>query len=301
MRRFLSLLFAPLILLQSVISFAEDELPAMLIRIPASIDTLFIAETSTSAFYRFERVADEVVSSGSYSMSIGQKGAGKERSGDKRTPLGAYFVTEQLDTSKLHEKYGVTAFPLDYPNEWDRRAARDGDGIWVHGVLAGGEPRPPLDTDGCIALSNETLLMLAPSFVDNVTPVLVTRKVDWIKPADTAALRAELEASIAAWASSQTEGDLYSYLSLYDENFSRWGMDKAEWSSLALEALRRRAEHTVSVSDLLLVAYPEEDRVFLSRFRVTVVERETETVTSGRLYWRRNDGGALKIIAEDQG
>ncbi len=301
MRCFLSLIFAVLALMHSSYVFAEGELPAMLISIPDSVDTLFIAETSTSTFHRFDRVGDEVVSSGSYFMSIGQKGAGKERSGDQRTPLGAYFVTEQLDTSKLHEKYGVTAFPLDYPNEWDRRADRDGDGIWVHGVLSGAEQRPPLDTDGCIALSNETLLTLAPSFVDNITPVLVTRKVNWVKPADTAALRAELEVNVAEWVTSQTQGDLYAYLSLYDENFSRWGMDKAEWSSLVLEAAISKTKYKALTSELLLLAYPEEDGVFLSRFRLTIVEQEIETVTTGRLYWRRDDRGALKIIAEDQG
>ena len=67
-------------------------------------------------------------------MSIGQEGPGKQSSGDKRTPLGVYFVTEQLDTSKLHEKYGVTAFVLDYPNVWDLRSRRSGDGI-LFGLL----------------------------------------------------------------------------------------------------------------------------------------------------------------------
>ena len=309
MHRFLTATAAVLISLQAPVSFAEDELPAMLIRIPESVNTIFVAETTTANFYRFERAGDSLVKSGSYYMSIGQKGAGKERSGDKRTPLGAYFVTEQLDTSRLHEKYGITAFPLDYPNEWDRLANRDGDGIWVHGVLRNGGQRPPLDTDGCIALSNEDLLALIPSFAENVTPVLVTREVRWVEPLDQERLRGELEASVAAWATSKERDDLHSYLSLYDSDFSRWGMSKAEWSALSLRTGNRKekgkgkgnAITSASVSDLLLIAYPEEEGIYLSRFRFTVIEGGRETVMMTRLYWRRDDSGVFRIVAESRG
>ena len=102
--------------------FVHAELvPAWLLRLPESTPTVFIAETSTSAFHRFDRAGDSVVKIRQDYMSIGQGGIGKERAGDQRTPLGIYFVIEQLDTTRLHDKYGVTAFPLDYPNALDRR------------------------------------------------------------------------------------------------------------------------------------------------------------------------------------
>jgi murein L,D-transpeptidase YafK len=303
MHRFLTATAVVLIVLQAPVSYAEDELPAMLIRIPESVNTIFVAETTTANFHRFERAGDSLVKSGSYYMSIGQQGAGKERSGDKRTPLGAYFVTEQLDTSRLHEKYGITAFPLDYPNEWDRLADRDGDGIWVHGVLRHVGQRPPLDTDGCIALSNEDLIALIPNFAENVTPVLVTREVRWVDSIDQEHLRGELEASVAAWATSKERGDLHSYLSLYDKDFSRWGMNKAEWSALSLRTRNRERKVITSaaVSDLLLIAYPEEEGVYLSRFRLTVIDDDSETVMMTRLYWRRDDSGVFRIVAESRG
>ena len=284
-----------------VILLAEGGLPASLIRIPESVTTVFVAETSTAKFHRFESSAGGIVHSGSFYMSIGEGGPGKTQSGDRRTPLGVYFVTEQLDTSKLHEKYGITAFPLDYPNVWDQRADRDGDGIWVHGAQLNGGQRPERDTDGCIALANKDLRMLAAGFEDNVTPVLVTRKVTWDETSGNDALRAELESHIAAWAASKAEGDLYSFLSLYDDGFERWGMDKTEWSSLQLRAARRRAIRKVTINELLLLAYPDEAGLYLSRFRQTVKDAEREIVSTTRLYWRRDASGALKIIAEDEG
>lgn len=234
-------------------------------------------------------------------MSIGEEGPGKSRPGDRRTPLGVYFVTEQLDTSKLHEKYGATAFPLDYPNAWDQRADRDGDGIWVHGVDPRRGQRPERDTDGCIALANQNLMMLAAEFENNVTPVLVTRAVAWTETADNDALRSELEGRVTQWATSQAEGDLFSFLSLYDDEFERWGMNKTEWSSLNLQSVSQHAIRDITLSELLLLAYPDEKGLYLSRFRQTVKEGEREIVSMARLYWRRTAGGALKIIAEDIG
>jgi len=285
----------------SAIVNADAKLPASLIRIPESIETLFVAEISTAQFHRFARSGDGVVHNGSYYMSIGQNGSGKQRSGDRRTPLGVYFVTEQLDTSQLHEKYGVTAFPLDYPNVWDRLADRDGDGIWVHGVTHQGGRRPERDTDGCIALPNEDLRLLAPDFRDNVTPVVVTPAVDWVGAAENQALRSELENRIGEWADSKKNADLYAYLSLYSEEFQRWGMNKAEWSSLRMQTQSLRSTQRVKVSDLLLVAYPQEQGLYLARFQLETIADERLTVSRTRLYWRRDTDGALRIVAEDEG
>jgi murein L,D-transpeptidase YafK len=280
---------------------ADGRLPASLIRIPESTASLFVAEISKARFHQFDHSEDGVVFSGSYYMSIGQNGSGKQRSGDKRTPLGVYFVTEQLDTSELHEKYGVTAFPLDYPNVWDRLADRDGDGIWIHGVMPSGGLRPERDTDGCIALPNEDLSLLVPYFRDNVTPVLVTLSVNWVGAAEHRALRLELEDKIDEWADVQKSGDLFAYLSLYSDDFQRWGMNKSEWSSLILQTGSLRAIEQVNVSDLLLLAYPEEEGVYLSRFQLETVYDARKTTSRKRLYWRRDSEGALKIVAEDDG
>jgi murein L,D-transpeptidase YafK len=234
-------------------------------------------------------------------MSIGQNGDGKQRSGDRRTPLGIYFVTEQLDTSRLHEKYGITAFVLDYPNVLDRQSNRTGDGIWLHGVDARGGKRPPLDTDGCLALPNEELAALEQLFVANTTPVIIGRTMKWLREEDVDALRSELEAVVAAWSDSFFSGDMHSHLSLYGEDFRHWEMDKSEWTALLLTTVGTRPIDAVDVSDLLLLADPVEDGLYLSRFRWAVTEGEKTFVSTKRLYWRRSPNGALKIVAEDVG
>ncbi len=283
-------------------ALADGKLPAYLIRLPASVQTVFVAETSDAAFHRFDHADGQTIEyRGREYMSIGQGGAGKQRSGDRRTPLGIYFVTEQLDTSKLHERYGVTAFPLDYPNAWDRRLERSGDGIWVHGVDPRGGVRPPRDTDGCIALPNDKLLGLEDRFLANVTPVVVASKVDWVDRGQVESLRAELERIVAQWADSLERGDWHAFLSLYDDEFRHWGMNKDEWTVFTVQTLGARAITAVTLDDMLLLGDPEEEGLYLSRFRHAVSDGKTTVKITKRLYWRRSDSGALRIIAEDSG
>lgn len=280
---------------------AGDAIPAALIRLPESTSTVFVAETASNRFYRFDRQGDRLVANGSYYMSIGQNGPGKQRDGDRRTPLGVYFVTEQLDTSRLHEKYGITAFVLDYPNAWDRLAGRDGDGIWIHGVLPTGGRRPERDTDGCIALPNEDLGQLEAVFRDNLTPVVVTEKLEWADRAERDALSKELAGRVRAWADSQQQGDLLTWLSLYSDEFQHWGMSKPEWLALQVQGDRLRSIEEIAVSDLLLLAYPEEKGLYLSRFLVETSDGDRAVSGRKRLYWRRHADGELRIVAADNG
>lgn len=299
MRSVLSFLLLSLVFASAI---SDEKVPAYLLRLPDSVDSVFIAETSTARFHRFVNVAGKSVSyRGDSYMSIGDNGDHKHTSGDRKTPLGIYFVTEQLDTERMHEKYGYTAFTLDYPNALDRRMQRSGDGIWVHGVYRGGGQRPRFDTDGCIALPNDALAELEDYFQPNVTPVLIARTVEWTTPSRVEALRRELEAVVGLWVDSRQRGDLHTFLSLYDDDFQHWGMNKSEWIVLQTETLRSRFIQSIAVDDLTLLADTIEVETYLSRFRLSTRETGKTVVVTRRLYWRRNKDGALKLIAEDSG
>ena len=153
---------------------ARQGAPAWLLQVPETVTDILIADTGSATMHRFARAGDDIVKIDQRYMSIGQNGPGKERAWDRRTPLGVYFITERLDTSKLHDKYGVAAFPLYYPNAWDRFNERTGYGIWLHGVDHNNPERPPLDTDGCLSLPNDELLKLAERLKPLVTPVIAS-------------------------------------------------------------------------------------------------------------------------------
>ena len=210
-------------------------------------------------------------------------------------------MTERLDTTRLHERYGPVAFPLDYPNIWDRRKHRGGDGIWLHGVDRRGGQRPPLDTDGCLAVPNEEILALEPVLEPTRTPVIIAREVRWADPADIAALRAELRSVVDAWANSIRTGDLHRYLSLYADEFTYRGMTRPQWAKYRVATLGARAIEDLRLDDVVLLADPEEDGLFVSRFQQVTVEAGRKVVTTKRLYWQRETGGELRVVAEDNG
>ena len=56
-----------------------------------------------------------------YYVTLGKNGIEKTREGDQKTPIGVYHVTANLPRSKLTDFYGAGAFPINYPNEWDKQ------------------------------------------------------------------------------------------------------------------------------------------------------------------------------------
>lgn len=272
-----------------------------ILELPANVKTVLVAETDTATLHRYSINEQGRISAQQQPISIGQNGAGKKRSGDRRTPLGVYFVIEELSTTNLHEKYGPIAFPLDYPNAWDTRNSRTGHGIWIHGVTPGAGPRPERDTDGCISLANAELLLLEPYLAPLDIPVIVTRKIRKVSSDEISSTRDQLTDALTSWAQSYKRGDWYGYLSLYAEEFEYRGMNRDEWSTYRLDTVGDRAIEDFVIDDILLVADPEEPDLYLSRFRQSITEAGRTISTAKRLYWRRSEQGVFEIVAEDNG
>jgi len=278
-----------------------NRMPAYFLEVPESVTNILIADTGSATMYRFVRSGDRIVELDQRYMSIGRNGVSKKRAWDKKTPLGIYFITERLDTSKLHDKYGVAAFPLDYPNAWDRFNKLTGDGIWLHGVDHNSPDRPPLDTDGCLALPNEELLRLVDSLTPLVTPVIVARELDWASPADLDNLRLEFRLALEMWRASLEQGDLLTYLSLYDPDFRYRDMNRDAWSSYRRDVFEARLLSGVTLDDVMLVADPETPELYLSRFTQVLATESGPVTTTKRLYWHRTDDSQWRIISEDAG
>lgn len=293
--------FVPLMFFLVVPARSETILPAYVLELPEHVQTVLIAETETSTLHRFTRTSSGFEARESVYMSVGENGVGKERAWDRRTPLGVYFINDRLDTSRMHERYGPLALPLDYPNAWDQRSGRTGDGIWIHGVSPDGGLRPPLDTDGCLALPNEELLRLEPHVQQLITPVVITRTIKAVSAAENGKLRAELKAVLKRWAGSFRAGDWHSYLALYSADFEFHGLDKERWSAYRIRSAAARPAVDFRIDQVMLLADPEAENLYLSRFRQEIVSDRGRVLTTKRLYWRREADGELRIIVEDNG
>jgi len=299
-----SLLFAALIVRAGdEIPYAtgvSDRVPAYLIEVPSSIDNVLIADASGAAMLRIENTPEGLSYREQRYMSVGSNGVGKQRAWDRKTPLGIYFMTEELDTSALNAKYGKAAFVLDYPNAWDRRLERTGYGIWLHGVHPDTPIRPERDTDGCIALPNEQLLSLRPLLALNTTPVVITRAISWTSNSELRGVREELHLAIERWRASFENKDIHTHLSLYDAEFSGRGMDKPAYTRYRSASFAAAEEATIAIDDLLLLRDPEASDVVLARFQQTQAGDSGEVRYWKRLYWRKNESG-WQVIAEDAG
>ena len=274
--------------------------PAYFLEIPESVVTLLVADASNASLLQFSHSGSDIAYRQQRYLSVGLQGVGKERRGDRRTPLGVYFLTDELDTRRLDPKYGAAAFVMDYPNTWDRRLARTGHGIWLHGVHPDTPIRPPRDTDGCLALPNEALLDLRPALTMHSTPVIVTRQVEWVEPGELAAERDALRARLSDWRRALESGDLHGYMALYHEDFEARDMNKREWARFRMESFSAAPASAVRVADLLLMRDPEEQDLYLARFRQTTERPGGAVSTWKRLYWRRTADG-FRVITEDAG
>ncbi|MFT5138194.1 MAG: hypothetical protein ACI8XV_003244, partial [Arenicella sp.] len=93
-----------------------------------------------------------------YYLSVGKAGFGKQVEGDNKTPVGVYSIIKHIEGVKLPDLYGKGAFPIDYPNRYDKSLRRTGYGIWLHGTPSDTYARAPWSSEGCFVLSNDDLL-----------------------------------------------------------------------------------------------------------------------------------------------
>ena len=272
---------------------AEDLVPAYLIEIPDSIESVLIADTENATLIHYSVAKRKLIKSDESYMSIGLKGSGKQKQGDKKTPIGTYFITKKLDASKLPLKYGAAAYPLDYPNAWDRYNDKTGYGIWLHGTNPNIFKRPPFDTDGCLALPNKEIIQLSSTLALMVTPVIITKKIHWKSLAEITLIRDEIHGVLDAWKRSFEESKLERFLSFYEPNPSVIPM--TEHSIINNLSIINKS---MIIEDLMIIGEPSREDVVLSRFTQKIKYNDIIEIKMRRLYWRKQKDG-WKIITTD--
>ncbi|MBO1923041.1 murein L,D-transpeptidase family protein [Thiomicrorhabdus sp. 6S3-12] len=136
---------------------------------------IVIVNLQESRLYLFGRNAKQQIEQlADYYVTIGAKGAGKQREGDQRTPIGVYHVVDMISDDKLPDLYGVGALPLNYPNKWDQSLGKTGSGIWLHGVPRNTYTRAPRSSRGCVVLNNSAMQKLLSEYkLPLSTPILI--------------------------------------------------------------------------------------------------------------------------------
>ena len=225
-----------------------------------------------------------------YYVSHGKAGADKQREGDNRTPVGVYHVTSWLAPSKLADLYGDGAFPINYPNEWDRMEGRTGHGIWLHGTPSNTYSRPPLASEGCVVLSNPDLTRLASYVQVGLTPVIISDQIEWLKPEAWAARKEDLDKTIETWRKDWESLDPTRYLAHYARNFRSGKMDYARWSSVKRKVAANRHWVKVGIRNLSMFRSPGQAPLVVVTFDQDYRSDGLNDRMRKRQYWIREDG-----------
>ncbi|WP_153117257.1 L,D-transpeptidase family protein [Rhodocyclus tenuis] len=277
-----------------------NQIPRYLLQMPADQKYAVVIDTKKSRLYLYQNdtsnggrprfVAD-------YYITHGKLGTDKMREGDKRTPIGVYRVTSSLPTQKLGDLYGTAAYPLDYPNEWDRRQGRGGHGIWLHGTPSDTYSRPPKASDGCVVLANADLTALAKNLQIGTTPVIISDSVEWLSLDDWQAERTALKRQIEDWRNDWESRDTARYLRHYSKRFQAGNQSFEQFAQQKRQVNASKEWIKVQIANPSVFRNPGKEEFVVVTFDQDYRSNNLSNQMRKRQYWIREDG-TWKIIHE---
>ena len=232
-----------------------------------------------------------------YYVSHGKLGSDKRSEGDKKTPTGVYHVTDSLPAKKLGDLYGTGAFPINYPNEWDRRQGRKGHGIWLHGTPSDTFSRPPKASDGCVVLSNTDLDALSKNLQIGLTPVIISNSVEWLSFDDWQSERSALNKKIDEWRADWESRDVERYLKHYSPKFKSKEANFEQFASQKRKVNAGKSWVKVKLSNLSMFRNPGAEELVVTIFEQDYQSNNLNNQMKKRQYWIREDG-QWKIVYE---
>ena len=274
-------------------------LPRHILRLDPTQKHAIVVDARRARVFVYENVDGAPRLLRDYYSTIGKQGSGKEREGDKKTPVGAYFVTSHIAGKKLPDFYGWGAFPLNYPNELDRRLGRTGYGIWIHGVPRHTYARSPLASDGCVVLANPEIEELAFYVQPGVTPVVITEDVEWL-PADAWRAQSEKFSEVLEqWRRDWESRDVERYLGHYARTFRADGLDYTAWAAHKRRVTSAKKWIKVNLESISVLRSPGPLPAMVATFDQDYRSSTISQRSRKRQYWIREDG-RWKIAHEAQ-
>jgi murein L,D-transpeptidase YafK len=274
--------------------------PRYLLQMPPDQRYAIVVDTKRSRLYVYE---NDLTNGGrprfvaDYYMTQGKLGSDKLSEGDKKTPTGVYHVTANLPRQKLADLYGTGAYPLNYPNEWDKRQGRNGSGIWLHGTPSNTFSRPPRASDGCVVLANQDLDVVAKNLQVGMTPVIISNSVEWLSLDDWAKERSELNKAIEAWRADWESRDTERYLKHYSKRFKSADQNYDQFAAQKKQVNAGKEWIKIKADNLSVFRNPSKEEVVVVTFDQDYRSNNLNNQMKKRQYWLREDG-KWKIIYE---
>jgi murein L,D-transpeptidase YafK len=265
-------------------------LPRYVLQLHPGQKHALLVDSRRSRLYVFENADGRPRYVADYYVSLGKRGVEKVREGDQKTPVGVYYVTANLPRNKLTDFYGAGAYPINYPNEWDRRLARTGYGIWVHGTPPDTYSRPPRASDGCIVLANPDLVAVGRIMQVGMTPVVIARELEWADAATLEADRSSLAAALEEWRRDWESRDTARYLKHYSTAFRSGQQDLAAWSTHKRGVNAAKSWIRLALSEVSMLRYPDQGDFVVVSFNQDYRSSNLVNTMRKRQYWKKENG-----------
>lgn len=274
-----------------------DALPRYLLKMEKAQKFAIVVDTQKSRLYLYQNDNGMPRFVADYYITQGKLGADKIREGDKRTPIGVYHVTSSLPRKKLGDFYGSGAYPINYPNEWDKRRGRNGRGIWLHGTPSDIFSRPPKASDGCVVLANQDLDAIAGDLQIGLTPVIISDSIEWLSLDDWQAERSALLGTIDEWRHDWESRDIDKYASHYARDFLADGQHLNQWLEQKRKVNAGKSWLKVATNNISIFRNPGKEEYVVVTFEQDYRSSNLSNVIKKRQYWIKEDG-RWKIIYE---
>ena len=261
---------------------------------------VMLGDMENSRLYVYQNVGGTPELVAHYYMAIGSSGAGKQVEGDLRTPIGVYQITHFIADKELPDLYGSGAFPVDYPNVFDKGLKRTGYGIWLHGTPSDRYSRVPYASEGCFVVSNRDFEDIAQYIEpDAHTPVVLSDHVEWVSRPDLTASKDSFMEALKAWELAWESLNVERYAQQYNANKFKFSSTAfSQWIAGRCRAMRSAEFIRLDVSVKGLYAYPGEEDTMLVVFEQVFESDTYQDVSQKQMYWQRDTTGQWRVIYE---
>lgn len=259
-------------------------LPIQVLQLAPGHKYALLADAGRARLYVFENINGVPRLVRDYYLTIGRNGTDKQVEGDKKTPVGVYTISQHLPRRRLTDFYGAGAYPLNYPNEWDRLHGRSGHGIWIHGTPSNTYSRPPRASDGCLVLANPDLSDLGQYIDVGKTPIMIADRTEWVDPVSWEIQRQEILTVLDQWRTDWEAREVSRFLRHYVPET----LDKT-WAANKRRNIENKAWIRVGLSDVSVFLYPDA-RLAVTTFTQSYSSDSYSNTTLKRLYWHLDDG-----------
>ena len=274
-------------------SIPPGAVPKSFVKLDDTHKYAIIVDLSIPRLYVFESRDGMPILVGDYYVSIGKNGFGKFAEGDQKTPVG--FISPQ----KLPDLYGDGAFPINYPNAWDRQNGNTGYGIWLHGTPHDTYSRPPRDSDGCVIVSNQDLASIGAYITAGRTPVILAEKIEWIAQNDWKEQQHRFRQFVEQWRKDWESRDPDLYLSHYSTEYYGLGKRYSDWVAYKRRVNASKKFIKVGLSETTMFLYPNGTPILVVTFKQDYRSDNVQRKFRKRQYWKMETDGTWRIFYED--